>query len=719
MTALSIAAPNHGFDLKQLTELLMRHRLARLQTHGAPGELVDTLVEAFEASTAIFALRGAIEGEAGVHPPLIAAALREALGCSSCRIVFGTQPQPVSDMALHIAIQSNTGMIGILEIIGFENPTAAALSLAETAAHFIGAVALHGGVVCQRADTPPFRVTESPSTSDISGRELILTKILAVATDVLDADRGAIFLYDAPADELVARNIEGIGKRELRINPQYGVVGAAFGRGEILNVADAYRDARFHPALDERIGYRTRNTLCTPIFSESGHRVGVVQMLNKRRGNFTAADERRLKGLASQMGVTIDYASLFEQTLQLKSYNEHMLRSLSNGVLTIDLAQTITFMNHAAAHILGVDAETAVGRALDDVFAGLNGWVVAAVGEANASSRERQLPNSEFYIETEDSWVSANVSLIPLIDSSRLPLGTMIVMEDLQREKELRRTMSRYLSNEVIDRLMLDPSAGLGGSSHDVTILFSDIRGFTSMTERLGASETVSMLNEYFSFMEDVVTNRSGLIDKYIGDAIMALFGSPFPTEGDADNAVQAAIDMHKALELLNHRRAAEGAAAIRIGVGIGTGTVITGNIGSPKRMDFTVIGDAVNLASRVEYATKVYGAGILVCGTTWSRLAKPPRARRLDVVRLRGQTHMTELWEIIEHRHDLTEAGLAYYAEGLNAFSNGQWGVALDKFEHAKLESLEDRAAIAMARRCRAYRWAPPEEWDGAVNLE
>jgi adenylate cyclase len=153
----------------------------------------------------------------------------------------------------------------------------------------------------------------------------------------------------------------------------------------------------------------------------------------------------------------------------------------------------------------------------------------------------------------------------------------------------------------VIDRLMVDTGAGLEGSSHEVTILFSDIRGYTPLTERLGAGETVRMLNEYFSFMEDVVTNRRGIIDKYIGDAIMAVFGSPFQSDDDAANAVRTATDMLRVLDMLNARRRVDGKADIHIGVGIGTGICVIGNIGSPKRMDFTVIGDPVNLASRIE----------------------------------------------------------------------------------------------------------------------
>ena len=625
---------------------------------------------------------------------------------------------------LCVALRHNADTVGVMQLFDKDKGcfSDADRLLAEATAPTIAELAARAGLFAhgERGAPAPLRLIEqSRPGADLSGRDLILSKILAVALDVLDADRAAIFLHDPLTDELYTRHAEGLGGRELRIDGGVGLVGAAFRNGEVVNVADAYQDARFSPALDWEIGYRTRSVLCAPIYGNDGRGVGAVQLLNKRRGVFTAADERRLKGLASQMGITIDYATLFEQTLGMKSHNESMLRSLSNGVITVDLARVVTFINQAASRILRIDGDSAVGRRLGEIFDGLNGWVLQSVEDASADNVEKLLPNSEFYIDGEDAWVAANLTLVPLQDVKQTPLGTMIVIEDLQRENELRRTMSRYMSNEVIDRLIVDREGGLGGSSHEVTILFSDIRDYTALAERLGPGETVAMLNEYFSFMEDVVTNRGGMIDKYIGDAIMALYGSPFPTDHDAGNAVRAAIDMFQALQILNARRAAEEKAAIRIGVGIGTGSVITGNIGSPKRMDFTVIGDAVNLASRIEAATKLYGAEILVCGTTWSRLASPPRARRVDFVRLRGQRRPTDLWEIVEHRPEVTDAAIAAYDAALTAYQAGEWNRALGLFDEAAALRTDDKAAQLMAERCLRLIAIKPESWDGVADLD
>jgi adenylate cyclase len=230
------------------------------------------------------------------------------------------------------------------------------------------------------------------------------------------------------------------------------------------------------------------------------------------------------------------------------------------------------------------------------------------------------------------------------------------------------------------------------------------------------------MLNEYFSYMEDVVTNHSGIIDKYIGDAIMALFGAPLPGPNDPDNAISAACDMCYALSLMNDRRTADGKQPLKIGIGVGTGRVISGNIGSPKRMDFTVIGDAVNRAARIEALTKTYGALVMVCGTTFERMRKRVLSRRLDVVRPRGQTVPTEIYEIAPPRSDQSSnqilRGWHAYEEALAAYIAGNWAVARQGFEEAAAHDPGDIAARLMATRCAEFVANPPADWDGVWTI-
>jgi adenylate cyclase len=562
----------------------------------------------------------------------------------------------------------------------------------------------------------------SSTGDDTPAGNAILARILATALEILGADRGWILLYDSSMDELYTTLSEGLGSRELRVGAHDGVAGACFRTGEMVNIAQAYQDPRFNPAVDFQIGYRTRSILCTPIFGGDGQKLGVLQVVNRRNGAFDAADEAHLRALASQMGVTLDYTGLFDQVLRMKSHNESMLRSLTNGVLTIDMRGEVSFVNQAALDILRRTEQEVLGQPLMKVFGEMNAWILEAIDEVAGGLAEKVLPNNEFYIESLGDWVSANTSLLPLRDSKRNSLGFMLVIESLEREREWRRTMSRYISNEIIDRLMEESGGTLGGTAQPATTLFSDIRGFTTLSEQLGPAGTVSMLNEYFSYMEDVLTNRSGIIDKYVGDAIMAVFGLPTAGENDAQSAVTAAIEMLQVLDLLNRRRAeASGAMPIRIGVGLATGTVIAGNIGSPKRMDFTVIGDAVNLASRIESMTKQYGADILICEQTLKRLTSSPRTRRIDVVRVRGQTRPTALFEILDHRAaewtpEFAQA-IGLYEQGLDAYIAGSWSDAQQHFQASLSLRSGDKAAGMMIDRCLRFQKLPPANWDGVSD--
>ena len=182
----------------------------------------------------------------------------------------------------------------------------------------------------------------------------------------------------------------------------------------------------------------------------------------------------------------------------------------------------------------------------------------------------------------------------------------------------------------------------------DAAILFSDIRSFTSISEKMDAKSVVSMLNEYFTEMVDVVIKEDGVVDKYIGDAIMAVFGAPVTKPDDALHAVRAAVGMRKALEALNEKLVKRGMAPIKTGIGIHTGEVVAGNIGSEKRMEYTVIGDAVNLASRLESATKELGAPILISDDTYELVKDHVEARAVKEITVKGREKPVMTYEIL-----------------------------------------------------------------------
>ena len=221
------------------------------------------------------------------------------------------------------------------------------------------------------------------------------------------------------------------------------------------------------------------------------------------------------------------------------------------------------------------------------------------------------------------------------------------VIEAKNKEK-VESAMGRYMSEDVMKKVIQNiDNLGLGGKKSIVTVLFSDIRGFTSMSENMSAQEVSHLLNEYFSEMEPIVTKYNGIINKFIGDAIMAVFGEPIQDENHPLNAVKCGYEMLMKVAELDEKWAKESKPTIEIGVGINTGEVFVGNIGSEKRMEYTVIGDTVNLASRLESYNKTYKTHMLISSTTFEASKNDIEANKISDVEIRGKSHKMDIYEI------------------------------------------------------------------------
>lgn len=550
----------------------------------------------------------------------------------------------------------------------------------------------------------------------------LLMKILAAATTLLDADRGTLFLYDAAYHELFSRVAGGIAGDEIRFPANAGIAGECFSSGRVINIADAYNDPRFNSEVDRQTGYRTHSMLCMPIVARGERKIGVMQILNRKGGVFGIADERRLRAFSAQAAVAIENAQLFDQVSAARNYNEAILHSMNNAVLTLDANGKLTKVNAAAKRILRSSAEQLVGKMLDEHFTGRNGWVAKSLEKVRGTGTTDITVDTDLLIEGSEA-VSVNLTTVPLTSTSNEPIGYMLMMEDITREKRLRNTMSRYMSKTVVDQLMESGEAVLGGTGRDVSVLFSDIRGFTSISERLGAKETVALLNEYFTDMVDIVFAHDGVLDKYIGDMIMAVFGAVLQGDDDAINAVTVGNRMMTALHVLNARRAARGGEAIRIGIGISTGNVVAGNIGSLKRMEYTVIGDRVNLAERLEGANKFYGTSILICDATWMAVKGHVAAREIDLIRVRGRDTPVAIHEALGHHSEDSfphrEEVLGAFAEGLMRYRQRDWIAAERAFAKALAANPQDGPSRIYLERCRIYRQTPPPaSWDGVWTI-
>jgi adenylate cyclase len=293
------------------------------------------------------------------------------------------------------------------------------------------------------------------------------------------------------------------------------------------------------------------------------------------------------------------------------------------------------------------------------------------------------------------------------------------VLEDITQEKRVRGTMSRYMAKEVVEKLLEGGEEMMHGSAQVATVLFSDIRSFTSLAEAMSARETVTMLNEYFTEMVEVIFAEGGILDKYIGDAIMAVFGAPITSPHDADNAVNVANEMLSALYRLNARRAEQRLNAIRIGIGIATGEVLAGSIGSEKRMDYTVIGDSVNLASRLEGANKYYGTSILLGGETVEAATVKGILREIDLIRVKGKANPTAIFESLDYHTEETfpqlQRVVEIFSHGLKCYRRRDWRGAEDRFATALALAPQDGPSKVYLDRSRYYRGHEPSDaWDG-----
>ncbi|GAB4201438.1 MAG: hypothetical protein Fur006_53890 [Coleofasciculaceae cyanobacterium] len=321
---------------------------------------------------------------------------------------------------------------------------------------------------------------------------------------------------------------------------------------------------------------------------------------------------------------------------------------------------------------------------------------------------------------------SINLTVNPLTNPEGTVRGGLVVLEDITREKRMKTTMYRYMTPRVAEQVMERGEDSLMvGERKDVTILFSDIRGYTTLTENLGAAEVVSLLNQYFETMVEAVFNHEGTLDKFIGDALMAVFGAPLPLhENHAWMAVKSALDMRWRLAAFNQSRMMTNQPLIRIGIGISSGEVVAGNIGSRKRMDYTVIGDGVNLSARLESATKEYGCDIILSEYTYNMCRDRIWVRELDRIRVKGKNQAVSIYELIGESdmplNDNTKRFLDLYAAGRRAYLNRDFQTALSFFDRAyPLKPSTDQAVLLHLQRSRYYlKNPPPEWWDGIETL-
>ncbi len=528
----------------------------------------------------------------------------------------------------------------------------------------------------QRAAAALMNAVSALSQSSLD-LEDTLKRVMDQAQELMNADRSTLWLIDEDKDQLWTKIPIAGQLQEIRIPRTAGFAGIVAESGEPLLIPfDVHDDHRAKTAIetDKKTGYRTCSMLCMPVFNADHKLIGVTQLVNKKKqgefppydaskwpaapeqwkASFNRSDMEFMKAFNIQAGVALQNAKLFAEVKQQEQRQKDMLHALTNGVISTDKKGNIVATNPSAKKLLGVsDAELAEGQSLRDLIKLEKGdfakWFDASLSPESDKDRQQYYPD-QILLSSEAQSQSINLSINSMTDATdpNKVNGALVVMEDISSAKQVKNLMYRYMTPEVAEALLASGDTGLGGKRKNVSVLFSDIRSYTTLTEKLQAEEVVVMLNKYFEVMVDVVFEYGGTLDKYIGDALMAVFGSPAPLEDHAWCAMQTAVKMRDKLAEFNLERIANGELPIGIGMGIHSDEVVSGNIGSSKRMELTSIGDGVNLASRLEGASKQYGTDLIISDNTYRDYKDRLHVRELDFITVKGKSEPVIVYELV-----------------------------------------------------------------------
>lgn len=344
-------------------------------------------------------------------------------------------------------------------------------------------------------------------------------------------------------------------------------------------------------------------------------------------------------------------------------------------------------------------------------------------GTINAGLLFILFPLAAYYLfKYKGIWINMVYPLANII-LTNLALTVYRYLTEEKEKKKIRGAFQYYLSPAVVEQILKDPEKlKLGGEKKELTVLFSDIRGFTSFSEQMSPENLVKFLNEYLSRMTDIIFKYAGLLDKYMGDAIMAIWGAPLEQPDHPLRACYTALDMVAELRTWREKWRDQGMPVLNIGVGINTGPMVVGNMGSEKRFDYTVMGDSVNLASRLEGLNKLYGTSIIISEFTYSFVQGEILGRELDLVRVKGKDQPVRIYELLARSSAATSEQRELVQEfqaGLTAYQNRQWSKAEAIWKNILQKFPGDEPSKLYVERCRMLMQnPPPPDWDGVYSV-
>ncbi|HLV43493.1 MAG TPA: adenylate/guanylate cyclase domain-containing protein [Aggregatilineales bacterium] len=484
----------------------------------------------------------------------------------------------------------------------------------------------------------------------------VLNQVMDTIVELTGAERGYLMLRELATGELtfrIARNVDRQTIDGADFEVSRSVVRRVAETGQPILTTNAQEDRRFQDA-ESVVGYNLRSILCVPL-QLRGELTGVIYADNKiQAGLFTEQTLDLLMAFANQAAVAIENARLFEQInesleaiTEMKNLQDNIFASIASGVITTDLDNRITYMNHRAQQILGISTDDMLDHALPGLVPLLGTRLGALLDVVRQFDQRLTGIEINAYVPQRGD-VNLSMSFSPLKDAYDQTHGLVIVFDDLTEIKRREAQIAgvrRYLPVEVVDGIRSPDELKLGGTRQMVSILFADIRGFSTISERLAPERLVETLNRHMTIASDAIHRQQGVIDKFMGDAVMAMYNTPLrPQQDHALRAVRSAAALiDDSRRLLGELPEEE---HLTFGIGIHTGEAVVGNVGSPERLDYTAVGDCVNLARRLQEIAKPNQ--ILLSDAVCEAIAGYAEVRELESIQLRGRSQETRVYELV-----------------------------------------------------------------------
>ena len=493
--------------------------------------------------------------------------------------------------------------------------------------------------------------------SQMVNSSLEVDEVLRIAMDtvirMINAERGFLMLSDDDNKMSIrtARNWEQESINSTESATSRTIIRRVIESGESILTTDAQEDPRFG-AQESIIAHNMRSILCVPL-KVKNELIGVIYADNRvRTGIFTESSRSVLSTFANQVAIAIENARLFTslrhtlaEVTELKNLMDNIFASIASGVITADVQDQITLCNKAAEAILGKNIPSIIGQQLDKIVPSLAEDLLPYL----ATMRETDEPITDLEIRhtiPERGVLDWRLNLAPLKDADQKTQGVAIVLDDLTERKALeaqRGLFQRMVSPAVIQQLDPD-SLQMEGRRADITILFADIRGFTTFSEKQSPEKLVSVLNRYLAAAADAVLAEEGTVDKFLGDAVMAWYNAPVPQSDHTLRAVRTALAIRSAIEDLYNELPKE--AHLSFGVGIHYGEAVLGLIGTEKKLEYTAIGDSVNTTKRIqENANKNQ---IMISEEAYSRVKKYIYVDKLESIEVKGKSKPITVYEVL-----------------------------------------------------------------------